>query len=113
MSEKITPVQKTILRRINRRFELIENGVRVEAVLTLPVETFTVEQMIHKTYNRHLIVELTKDGFRAEIFQRGAFKKTYWKKWRFARIDETVLMDRNFHNLIKQVKAVLEGSNGN
>lgn len=106
--ERITESEKTMIRRINRRFELITGTNQIHAVLPLP-KVETVEYgMIREVFNQHLVVVKDNSTFFARVFKTACVKKKYWKKHHNQIVDLHELSGKNLFNLIKEIKPLIE-----
>jgi len=103
----ITSIEKTMIRRIDRRFQITARGGRLDAMLPV-FEHKNDGQMIRQTVSRNLIILKVGARYNAKTFSRVVKKKHYWKKWRAEETNVRYFAGRNFHELVKELKAEFE-----
>lgn len=102
-NNQITSLQEVLIRRVNRQLKIERRGNKLHAVLPLKYRAVN-GQVETETHSRSLTIEATPDGFRAVMFTKTFWKRTYWRKWRERKDDEICLESANFLRLVTAIK---------
>jgi len=105
---RITNIEKTMIRRIDRNLQVFVNGATLTAILPETKVRTKSGDVVSESFGRVLTVRNTGNGYSVELYTQTAYKRKHWKKWRNEKAKLQTFSGTNFFNLTKEIKSALE-----
>ena len=107
VTNRITNIEKTMIRRIDRNLQVFVNGATLTAFLPETKVRTKTGDVVSESFGRVLTVRNTGNGYTAELYTKTAYKRKHWKKWRDEKANIQTFSGSNFFNLTKEIKSAL------